>query len=121
MNVDVIPSFGCRLGCADCCGLVVWTYREHQALRAYLKERERKEAKPNPAEPLTCPYVESGQCSVYEVRPLLCRLYGTVAGMQCPHGCRPACLLDAATEEALMLEYIAEIDRGAPVLQKGCH
>lgn len=29
------------------------------------------------------------QCAVYEMRPLVCRLWGTVEGMKCPFGCVP--------------------------------
>jgi Fe-S-cluster containining protein len=38
---------------------------------------------------LTCPYLENERCSVYEVRPMLCRLWGVVESMECPWGCRP--------------------------------
>lgn len=31
-----------------------------------------------------------GRCSVYVVRPLLCRLWGMVDKMRCPHGCVPS-------------------------------
>lgn len=28
-----------------------------------------------------------GTCSVYDIRPMVCRLYGSVPGMSCPHDC----------------------------------
>ena len=31
-----------------------------------------------------------GQCRIYQARPMICRLWGAVEGMPCPHGCRPA-------------------------------
>ena len=34
--------------------------------------------------------VPSGRCTVHEVRPMVCRLWGTAAAMPCPHGCVPA-------------------------------
>lgn len=41
-------------------------------------------------DPLTCAWLTAGgQCSTYETRPLVCRLFGAVRGMRCPHGCRP--------------------------------
>ena len=40
-----------------------------------------------------CPMLVMGRCSVYEHRPLICRAFGSVEGMRCPHGCRPAKLL----------------------------
>jgi Fe-S-cluster containining protein len=30
-----------------------------------------------------------GRCAVYGIRPMVCRLWGLVEGMPCPHGCRP--------------------------------
>src|SRR2546429_6087610 len=33
--------------------------------------------------------LRNGRCTVYEVRPMICRLWGMVEGMQCPHGCVP--------------------------------
>jgi hypothetical protein len=30
-----------------------------------------------------------GRCRVYDARPLICRLWGVVEAMSCPHGCAP--------------------------------
>lgn len=40
---------------------------------------------------LTCPLLdrETGRCTVYALRPLLCRLWGLAAGMPCGYGCVP--------------------------------
>jgi hypothetical protein len=37
----------------------------------------------------TCPALKDGRCSVYDVRPTLCRLWGVVEDMPCPWGCVP--------------------------------
>lgn len=37
-----------------------------------------------------CPLLVLGRCGAYEHRPLICRAYGSVEGLRCPHGCRPA-------------------------------
>jgi hypothetical protein len=39
----------------------------------------------------TCPYLEGGRCTVYDVRPLICRLWGMgdFEIMACPWGCEP--------------------------------
>ena len=41
---------------------------------------------------LRCPFVtDTGLCSVYDVRPMVCRLWGAVRTvMACPHGCEPS-------------------------------
>ena len=44
-----------------------------------------------------CPALTDGRCSVYDDRPLICRLWGAVESMPCPHGCTvtPGLLMDA--------------------------
>jgi hypothetical protein len=37
----------------------------------------------------TCPALKEGRCSVYEFRPMVCRLWGIDESMPCPHGCVP--------------------------------
>lgn len=37
----------------------------------------------------SCPALVDGRCSVYDDRPMICRLYGTVEVMRCPYGCVP--------------------------------
>ena len=32
---------------------------------------------------------EGRRCAVYEMRPMVCRLWGAVEGMKCPFGCVP--------------------------------
>jgi Fe-S-cluster containining protein len=36
-----------------------------------------------------CPALKNGHCSVYEIRPTICRLWGATESMPCPHGCTP--------------------------------
>lgn len=36
-----------------------------------------------------CPHLEDRRCSVYDVRPGICRLFGVAEGMACPFGCKP--------------------------------
>lgn len=41
---------------------------------------------PQPRDDLKCPMLnEQGKCSVYAIRPLVCRLFGVVHKMPCPH------------------------------------
>ncbi len=40
--------------------------------------------------PASCPALTIlGQCGVYQLRPMVCRIWGAVASLRCPHGCRP--------------------------------
>lgn len=39
---------------------------------------------------LDCPLLTADKlCSVYEIRPMICRLWGASEAMPCPHGCHP--------------------------------
>ncbi len=38
-------------------------------------------------EELTCPYLKEGRCSIYPVRPTICRMWGAVESMPCSFGC----------------------------------
>lgn len=36
-----------------------------------------------------CPMLKDGLCSVYDIRPAICRLWGLSERMKCPYGCKP--------------------------------
>ena len=36
-----------------------------------------------------CSFLRDGRCTVYAVRPMICRLWGIDETMPCPYGCVP--------------------------------
>jgi len=96
-----IPKMNCRAGCSECCGPVVFSKWEW----AQVKEKRT-------ASSLDCPYIENGQCSIYEDRPIICRLFGVSEAplLQCPYGCKPGRVLSIAETEAIMDSYDAVMD-----------
>jgi hypothetical protein len=86
-----LPTIACRGLCQASCGPVVqgrsMTGQELLRLQDAGGEKRGKQRRA----PLACPYLtaedETGRCSVYEARPMICRLWGIVAEMPCPHGC----------------------------------
>jgi Fe-S-cluster containining protein len=36
-----------------------------------------------------CPFLQENRCSIYDERPLMCRVWGAAEGLECPHGCEP--------------------------------
>ena len=48
----------------------------------------------------TCPFYD-GRCTVYEARPVLCRLFGHTAGLLCSRGHNTNALPDATVRQAL--------------------
>ena len=57
---------------------------------------------------INCPMLDNGRCSVYDIRPMICRLWGIVETMLCHHGCKPDRVL-TAEEGFEFLQRAAEI------------
>lgn len=91
-----IPAFQCKEGCFDCCGPVELSRLEYmRCIRASGRTAEdvRRQMQSNLKQGIyTCPLLdpETKKCTVYEVRPAICRLFGAVKGeLLCPHGYAP--------------------------------
>ncbi len=82
-----LPTIECKGKCQECCGPIIMSGLESQRIQG---------ATGLPlaiidTETLRCPYLtDEGKCSVYDNRPMICRLWGLTPKMQCPHGCRPS-------------------------------
>lgn len=72
----------CDDGCGQCCGPVPVTKAELAAVKRYI-EREKVEAVDRGA--LTCPFYD-GKCTIYPVRPYICRAFGHSPRLVCPKG-----------------------------------
>lgn len=94
-----IPTFQCKTGCTDCCGIAPFNDNEKDAAmqRFPLIQFERNEIAPETwtpsiaVETANCPFIKDGGCAIYDIRPLTCRLFGAVDDprMECWHGCGP--------------------------------
>lgn len=99
-----VPTVQCRGLCARSCGPIDMSVEE----RRRIADRGVTIEPPTIAllaihdggEPMDCPALVAGRCSVYEDRPLICRLWGAVESMPCPHGCEatPGLLMDAGAQ-----------------------
>lgn len=89
-----IPSFECVPGCHDCCGPV--TTSSEEMSRLPVKTDAEHEAALNG---YNCVHLGPDGCTVYEERPLICRLFGTTPRMPCPNGRRPENMIDPKTED----------------------
>lgn len=77
-----LPKIECKGLCAESCGPVPMGRVEWQRVCRAGGERAAKSD-------LVCPYLEDERCAVYEVRPMMCRLWGVVDEMPCLWGCKP--------------------------------
>lgn len=68
-------------------------------------------------EDYTCPALVDGQCSVYDDRPLICRLWGVTEGLPCPYGCEPDSVVPDADAFGMLSESLViggQPDGGPP-------
>ncbi len=93
---EQIPSFECVPGCHDCCGPVTTSSEE----MARLPRKSAAEQEAALAE-LNCVHLGPNGCTVYDERPLICRLFGTTQNLPCPNGRRPAELIHPTAEKAV--------------------
>lgn len=90
-----VPSFPCKPGCADCCGPIHYSRLEfYRCVKASGRslEQVREQIKKNVARgDHRCPFLDrkSNQCSIYAVRPAICRIFGSTSQLRCPHGYGP--------------------------------
>jgi hypothetical protein len=82
-----LPEIECKGFCSASCGPIGMS----------LRERQRAEGAGGRELPVIrkglCPMLVDRRCSIYEVRPMTCRLWGLVDRMRCPYGCQPERLL----------------------------
>ena len=78
-----LPDLDCQKKCAASCGPIPMSRAENARIVEHVGYQPRFDQ-------FQCPMLNAfGRCSVYEVRPAICRLYGVVEAMRCPHGCKP--------------------------------
>lgn len=85
---NIPPHTRCT-NCGECCGPVLITYDEVAEIGKFMRENEfPREVAGRTHEPLECVFRDSvnKRCSIYPVRPLVCRLFGVAKGMSCPNG-----------------------------------
>jgi Fe-S-cluster containining protein len=106
---DLIPKLMCTEGCYECCknfGVPSRTKVEDETIKTFLREHSMQ---PGEAKGHTCPYLDEslseGGCSIYPVRPLICRLYGTSPNYLCKMGVEPLRFLHEDEEEEIFYLY----------------
>jgi Fe-S-cluster containining protein len=99
-----LPKMRCKQKCQKACGPIFMSPLEWDRMILAAGERKGDAS-------LVCPYLNKvGQCDAYSVRPLICRLWGTVRQMQCPHGCEPERWM-SNTEARLLLREADQLSR----------
>jgi hypothetical protein len=94
-----IPPVNCKGECANSCGPIGCSSLE----RSLVEDRAGKTLETE-GKGMDCTMLRFGRCSVYSIRPVICRLWGAVPSMPCPHGCEPEWELSDADGYVLMAE-----------------
>lgn len=97
-----LPTIECRDGgCWQSCGPVPMTGVERQ--RIVDEHQVQVAAGPDGT---CCALTPLLRCGVYQVRPLICRIWGMTRSLPCPSGCRPSrWLSDDEADEFIARAY----------------
>lgn len=94
-----VPAVNCKGLCTEACGPILMSPTERRRIE------DQGVDIPTPATYIAngdteCAALVNGRCIVYGNRPLICRLWGAVESMPCPHGCEvtPGLLMDAGAQ-----------------------
>ena len=81
----MIPDLKCQ-HCNKCCNHIIWFEPENLLINKFLKNNFfidyniKKDAK---IDQNKCPFLRENRCSIYPVRPIVCRLQGNVEELFC--------------------------------------
>lgn len=96
---SMIPEvIGCT-NCGNCCGPVPFAPVESKKVVPIKKVFK--------GEDLSCPYRKEGKCSIYENRPLMCRLFGATdpPDLMCPNGAKAEKTLSKKKTSKIIRRY----------------
>jgi uncharacterized protein len=121
-----LPTIACKGECAIACGAIPLS--DLEARRLQLATHQKPRTRPGldalsdfATAPMRerCIYLtDRDRCSVYTIRPLICRAWGLLRMLSCMHGCVPDRWLK--DQEFLRLaQRIEALGRGAGVLRTG--
>jgi Fe-S-cluster containining protein len=97
-----IPASTCPPGCGKCCGILFPSMAEIRNIKDWLTAHHREYKEFHMAFGLDCPYLnEKKECTIYPVRPFLCRMM-CVSDLSCPVGkCKANKILNSAQSRML--------------------
>lgn len=93
---EEVPQVACQGLCTDSCGPLALSVLERKRIARSTSLRTVNATGP------ACPMLRQGRCTVYKLRPLVCRLFGVTRNMVCPWGCVPDRWLEVSEWDALL-------------------
>jgi hypothetical protein len=109
-----VPSVDCDGRCAKACRVIGMSEEEFMMMEDRIPDFpsfeqmmfDQKRVGPSN---YRCPSLVDGRCSQYDVRPLVCRLYGVTEAMKCPFGCVPEGGFMPAEEASRLWDRMTEV------------
>jgi len=88
-----VPRVNCKGRCQYACTAIDMTPREDARIRAAgveITPHQQALEQMKTGGDFACDALDAvGRCSVYELRPLVCRVWGTTPSLRCAYGCEP--------------------------------
>jgi len=107
-----LPKVQCRGLCQEACGPIACSETEAAIMARHAGKPLTFDARTG-----RCNYLNAnGRCSVYAVRPLVCRVFGASKKLPCVWGCKPKEPLLSEAEEGLLFLRVLEVGGGQPTM-----
>ena len=107
-----LPAIECKRLCQEACGPIAMSMLERRRIEEHFDGALAVNGEP------TCPLLKDGRCTVYPIRPAICRLFGLVRAMQCPFGCIPERWI-SDDEAGSLLREVERLGRGIFLIPRG--
>jgi len=117
---EQIPDVRCCGACTDSCT----SFPVPRIEKRIIRRATGVDLGSSYSNPLTtrCPLLTpAGKCAAYDIRPLICRLWGASDTMACPYGCTPATGRRLTAREANALTAQAFEISGQPGMARVFH
>ena len=98
-----IPRSTCSPECGECCGILWPSLAELRNIQGWCEAHHVEYRDFNMTVGLDCPYMGTDKsCTIYPVRPFLCRIMGVSVDIPCPLGkCKPNRMLNHPQSSAM--------------------
>lgn len=105
-----VPEIACKGLCYQGCTIIPAALIEIKRAKDRLHtnpfhyNKEKIEEKIKMGNIPICKALKNKRCSIYTIRPLICRLYGVAENFDCPFGCKPKTILTTKEAKKIMQE-----------------
>jgi hypothetical protein len=97
-----LPAVPCTGQCHSSCSYIGMSEAEYRRIKRETGIEIEMYQSP-------CPALDfAGRCSIHELRPLICRLYGATERLRCPWGCKPERWL-SDSEVSVLVKRVQDI------------